>query len=385
MEEYVYVNGKRLRKGLTTGTCATAAALAAATVLLGSQKVSSVQVTLPRGEKVDLNIEDIRVSKEDVMAFVLKDGGDDIDVTHGLLIGAKVSLIEQDEVKIIGGEGVGLITKPGLAQPVGTHAINPVPRQMIRQHIVDLREAFQKKNQGILVEIFVPDGKKIATKTFNPRLGIQGGISILGTTGIVTPMSVEAWQTSIRYELQMRYEAGFKNLILSPGNYGEHFGKESLGLRTEDIINMSNFIGYCLDEGEGIGFERIIMIGHIGKLVKVASGIFNTHSRVADARIETLVSTAAILGASHKLIMDLANSLTTEDACRRIDEAHFQKIYQVLADKIKEKSLTYLKYRPRFIEVEVVIFSSEKGLLASTCELDKIGLWALEKRNDESR
>lgn len=383
MEEYVYVNGKKLRKGFTTGTCATAAAASAASVLFGGEKVSTILVNLPKGEQVYLSVEDIRIGKNEVIAFVRKDGGDDIDVTHGLLIGAKVSLMEGQEIEIVGGEGVGLVTKPGLAQPVGTHAINPVPRKMILKHIKDIREAFKKSHQGILVEIFVPDGEAVATKTFNPRLGIQGGISILGTTGIVTPMSVEAWQTSISYEIQMRYEAGFKNLILSPGNYGEHFGKENLNLLEEDIVNMSNFVGYCLDEGERIGFERIIMIGHIGKLVKVASGIFNTHSRVADARIETLVSTAAILGAPHSLIMDLAHSLTTEEACRIIDEAKFQKIYQVLADKIKNRALTYLKYRSRPVEVEVVIFSSEKGFLASTCDLKQIRPWALEKRNDE--
>ena len=382
MEEYTYVNGKKLRKGFTTGTCATGAALAAFEMLAFQKEVAGVEVALPIGKRVYLPVEEASYTKESGVCFVRKDGGDDIDVTHGLLIGARVFWQEAKEITILGGEGVGLVTKKGLAQPVGTHAINPMPRQMIRDHIQNRLNALSVE-KGVLVEVIVPRGEEVSHKTFNPRLGIVGGISILGTTGIVTPMSVEAWQQAISYELQIRRASGYKNILLTPGNYGETFGKDVLKLEPEDMINMSNFVGYCLDESERVGFDKVILIGHLGKLVKVAGGIFNTHSRVADGRIEIILAYAALMGATKEVLFALKEAGTTEEACEILEKHNLQGIYQVLADKIKERAMTYLKYRPRQIQVEAVIFTNQQGLLGSTCFLEDIYRYAKEREEEE--
>ena len=246
MEEmYVYKNQKKLRWGYTTGTCGTAASMAAALMLLGQKRVGQVKVSTPKGLDLDLEIEEIRFTKEQAVCAVRKDSGDDPDVTNGIAIYSRVSFrddkpetegyIWENEVirlHLTAGEGVGIVTKPGLACEVGKPAINPVPREMIFTHVE--RACRQYGFQGSLhIEIFIPQGIEISKKTFNPRMGIKGGISLLGTSGMVEPMSEKALTDTIQLELHQKHVAGLKSMILTPGNYGESFLRDELNVNLQ--------------------------------------------------------------------------------------------------------------------------------------------------------
>lgn len=369
MEEYVYVDGKKLKRGYTTGTCATAATVAALQMILHQEVEEKVTVKTASGVEVTMDVYHPSFEESSATAAIKKDGGDDADATHGLLIYAKVSLLpDQKEIEIDGGEGVGRVTEVGLANAVGMAAINPTPRRMITEHVRQMIGP----DCGAKVLIFVPGGEEVAKATYNSRLGILGGISILGTTGIVNPMSEDSWKAAITVELTMLYKKGYRSVILSPGKYGETFATEELHLPEEGIVNMSNFVGHVLKEVQRIGFTKVLMIGHLGKLVKVASGTMSTHSKDSDGRIDTLIANLALMGAPLEVLEKVNASITTEGATRIIKEAGFEGIYQILADKIKAKSERLLKYRQPAVTVDVVLFASEEGYLASTKSLEEI-------------
>ncbi|MBS4749717.1 cobalt-precorrin-5B (C(1))-methyltransferase [Granulicatella sp. zg-ZJ] len=369
MEEYAYVNGKKLKKGYTTGTCATAATVAALYMIYNQEIEDKVTVHTASGVKVTVSLHDQSFGENTATAAVEKDGGDDADATHGMLIYSTVTLLpDQKEIIIDGGEGVGRVTKKGLAISVGEAAINPTPRRVIEEAA---REIIGE-NCGAKIVIWAPEGEKRALLTYNPRLGIVGGISILGTTGIVNPMSEDSWKAAITVELTMLYKTGATSVVLAPGNYGEDFATGTIGINKERIVNMSNFIGHVLKEVQRIGFTKVLMIGHMGKLVKVAAGIFSTHSKDADARMETLIANLALLGAPIELLQEVDKCLTTESAGEAIERYGYTHVYQVIADKIKGRSERLLKYKEPKVEVDVVIFSSDTGYLASTKPLEDI-------------
>ena len=369
MDEYAYVNGKKLKKGFTTGTCATAATVAALSMILNQEREEKVTVHTASGVEVTMDVHNPSFGPEEATAAIEKDGGDDADATHGLLIYSTVTLLpDQTEIEIDGGQGVGRVTEKGLACDVGMAAINPTPRRMIEQHV---REIIGP-NCGARVIISVPGGEETAKLTYNSRLGIVGGISILGTTGIVNPMSEDSWKASITIELTMLYNQGHRSVVLVPGNYGEDFATNSIGIPAGRIVNMSNFVGHVLKEVQRIGFTKVLMIGHMGKFVKVAAGIFSTHSKDSDARMETLVANLALMGAPMELLKKVDKCLTTEAAGTAIKEFSYEGVYQVLADKIKARSERLLRYRKPEVNIEVVVFGTEEGYLASTQPLEQI-------------
>lgn len=358
-EKYVVKDGKKMRYGYTTGSCAAAASKAAVSIIVENKIIKKINIDTPKGWELTLDVLNpvIEGLGKSATCFVRKDAGDDPDVTDGALIGASVELIDTPIIKIRGGEGVGHVTKPGLYVPIGEPAINPVPRKMIINEISKVLP----EGKGAIVTIIVPEGKKLAQKTFNPRLGILGGISILGTSGIVEPMSQEAIQESLAIELRVAVKGKADKIVLVPGNYGQEKAQKLFGIDKSKIIKISNFIGFMLNKCIEEKIKKVLIIGHIGKLVKVAGGIFNTHSKVADGRIEIIAANLALLGAPHEMVKKIFECLTTESIVDIVDEYGYGQVYNILCEKAEERCLAYTYGE---LEVGVIMFSMNRGLLA---------------------
>ncbi|MGI1658798.1 MAG: cobalt-precorrin-5B (C(1))-methyltransferase CbiD [Desulfitobacterium sp.] len=327
------------KTGYTTGTCAAGAAKAACLWLRGKDSGALIEITLPRGEQLSLPIHSKAKENDWARVGIIKDAGDDPDITHSLEIQAKVRILsEQGEVHICGGQGIGVVTKKGLQVPQGEPAINPVPQQMIEAAV---REVFPREEVQVVIE--VPEGEKVALKTLNPRLGIIGGISILGTTGIVRPMSEEAFKNSILPELDQAMAYGHKAIILTPGNYGFKVATGQLRVPEEAIIQMSNFVGFLLEEAAYRKFEKVVLLGHIGKLIKVAGGIFHTHTHVADARMEILVAHAALAGVPQELLQKLAEFPTVEGAAEEVLAQGWEDLLFHLTQRASERAQEHVR------------------------------------------
>lgn len=286
-----------MRFGYTTGTCAAAASKAAAQMLLSGEEIREIPFLTPKGILLNLEIGHIEKGEDHVSCAVRKDAGDDPDMTDGLEIFSLVRKTGEAKIVLDGGPGVGRVTKKGLEQPVGNAAINKIPRSMILKAVEDVCSEYDYEG-GLEIIISVPGGEEAAKKTFNPRLGIQGGISILGTSGIVEPMSESALIKTIEVEMRQRVENGSRFLLVTPGNYGSAYLKEHMDLPLEEAMKCSNYVGETIDMAVSMGVEGILFVSHIGKFVKVAAGIMNTHSRCADARAEVLASNAMRAGIS---------------------------------------------------------------------------------------
>lgn len=377
MEEYVYIEGKKYRRGYTTGSCAAAAAKAATHMLLTKNKIELINIDTPKGIPLTLKVENINTNNDYVECSIQKDGGDDIDATHTMDIYARCELVDkenEEHLLVLGGMGVGVVTRKGLSVEVGKAAINPVPMRMIRNEVgkilgEDIEETIGK-NKAIQITIFAPKGEEIARKTFNPRLGIIGGISILGTSGIVEPMSDEGWKKSLSIELEMKRAQGLDKIIMVPGNHGEQFIRENLNLDMKYVIRTSNFVGYMLKEAQRMGYKKILMAGHIGKFIKLSAGIFNTHSKVADARSEILVSNLAMMKAPYEFLEKISRCLTAEEAIEIINESEYTEFYDLISNKCRFKVKEYLGDED--IDVEVMIFSMDKTLLGKSDNTDRL-------------
>ena len=363
-ELYTYVNNKKMRRGHTTGTCAAAASKAAAEAILTQSPVSSVTIHTPKGITLDLPVEDLTFDSAHARCAVRKDGGDDIDATHGALVYSDVTLTDSG-IDIDGGVGVGRVTRKGLDQPPGNAAINRVPRSMIREALDDVASACSYGG-GFSAVISVPDGEGIAAKTFNPRLGITGGISILGTSGIVEPMSETALIDTVKTEMNMRAASGDRVLLVVPGNYGKDFSDNIPGI---DAVKCSNFVGEMLDHACELGTD-VVLVSNLGKAVKLAAGIMNTHSRNADARMEILASNAAIAGADIQTVLRILECISTDDALEVIDSAGLvPKVSELLMEKIE----FHMNHRTGgAIRTSAVVFSSVYGLLGKTSLADSM-------------
>lgn len=364
----VWHNGKALRKGYTTGSCATAAAKVAALMVMRQHLIHQVSIVTPSGVTLNLNVESPHVEGQQGIAAIRKDGGDDIDATHGMLIFARITLNDSGEITLRGGEGVGTVTRKGIGLPIGSSAINRTPRHTIETAV---REAIGPA-RGAEVEIFAPEGEERAQKTYNSRLGIVGGISIIGTTGIVTPMSEESWKRSLALELEMKRAAGLERVVLVPGNHGERFVREQMGIDSQVVVTMSNFVGYMIEESVRLGFRQIVLIGHPGKLIKIAAGIFHTHSHIADARMETLVAHLALLGAPLELLRLVSDCDTTEAAMEHIDAFGFQRIYNHLAERICQRVMQRLRFTKTPPVCDAIMFSFDNQILGSNRPVSEI-------------
>ncbi|WP_088186799.1 cobalt-precorrin-5B (C(1))-methyltransferase CbiD [Desulfosporosinus sp. FKA] len=325
------------REGYTTGSCAAGAAKAACLLLRGDCLPERIEIPLPNQARLGMPIHSGSLEDSKATATIIKDAGDDADVTDGLEIRVFVRMLAaQGEVHIRGGQGVGTVTKKGLDQPAGEKAINSVPRRMIREAV---REVFPQEELEITIE--VPGGEETAKRTLNPRLGIVGGISILGTSGIVRPMSEEAFKTSILPELDQAVAYGHKAIVLTPGHYGFRVATEGFDVPTEAVIQMSNFVGYLLEEAVYRGIEDVVLLGHIGKLIKVSGGIFHTHNRVADARTEILLAHAALSGIKAETLRALAEFPTTEGAAIELLNLGHQALLHHLAHLASERAQAF--------------------------------------------
>ena len=363
MNDYIIQNGKKLRLGYTTGSCAAAAAKAAAYMLLSGRRKERISLETPKGVTLDLDIEDIDMRDGFVSCAVRKDAGDDPDITDGALVYAKVACSDAPGVAIDGGIGVGRVTKPGLDQPVGNAAINSVPRRMIAENVEEVMRLFDRT--GLSVTISIPNGEELAKKTFNPRLGIVGGISVLGTTGIVEPMSEKALVETIRTELSQRRALGHESVLLTPGNYGAEFIKSSLGVDPETAVQTSNFIGDSLDICRELGFERILLIGHVGKLVKLAGNMMNTHSKYGDCRMEILAAHAGAEGADAALIKEILGCVACDEAVRLMREAD-PALERRALEGVTKRAHANLFARADGPQAEMIMFSKEYGVLGET-------------------
>lgn len=391
MEEFVYIDGKKYRRGYTTGSCATAVSKAAVYMILTNEKIDTVNIDTPKGIYLSIPVVSSEIKKnEDTGEFysicsVEKDGGDDIDATNGIEIFAKATWVYEDEIDkseknfsfegdgfcVFSGDGVGIITKKGLSIEPGRPAINPVPQKMIAKEVESVlkasEESILKNNSNerkriIKITIFIPKGEEVSNKTFNPRLGIVGGISIIGTSGIVEPMSDDGWKKSLSIELNMKKELGMDKIILVPGNHGESFISDRIG-ENSSVVRTSNFLGYMLMEAKRMGFKKILLAGHIGKFIKLSAGIFNTHSKVADARNEILIANLALMGASTELARKIDYCLTTEEATDIVYENGFGEVFDIICEKCKKRAEMHVDNE---IEIEVFIFKMDKTVLGKS-------------------
>lgn len=362
-----------MRHGFTTGSCAAAASKAAAYMLLTGHKKNQITIETPGGISYTAEIIDIHIGEHCASCAVVKDGGDDPDVTTGMKIYSKVSLTEEADGKcavlhIDGGEGIGRVTRPGLDQPVGNAAINHVPRAMIAKEVSEVCALLDYRG-GLDIVISVPGGEALAARTFNPRLGIVGGISILGTSGIVEPMSSQALLDTIRVELNQRRAEGYDSVAVTPGNYGRDYMKRRYGYDLDRSVKCSNFIGQTIDMAAELGFQRILLTGHIGKLIKVAGGIMNTHSREADARMELLAAFALRCQVPAECARRILDCLNTEEALALLQESG--KLQEVM-DYAMERICFYLDKRAgQRLEIACIMYSSEFGELARSREAEK--------------
>ena len=366
-EHYVRSGQKLLRCGYTTGTCAALGAAGAARLLLTGTAPETVALRTPKGIVVEVAPLFCRTAAAGAECAIEKDGGDDVDVTTGLPVITSVELLPGcTDICIRGGRGVGRVTKPGLDQPVGEAAINHVPRQMIAEALRQEAES-ACYNGGFAVTVSIQGGEEVAKRTFNLHIGVEGGLSVLGTSGIVEPMSQQAILDTIQLEMnQALLRAGSpRRLILAPGNYGLDYLHETYPeFAAIPVVKTSNFIGDTLDMAAAAGFEQVLLVGHVGKLVKVAGGIMNTHSHTADCRTELFCTHAALCGAGREVCAALYGAATT-DACLEILDAAGLRA-PVLESLLRAIQLHLDRRAGGSFRVGAVLFSNQHGPLGTT-------------------
>jgi len=359
MNNFVIKDGKKLKCGFTTGSCAAAAVKASMVMLFKKEDVFNVKINTPIGIEYIAEVVDIKKDENFVCCAVQKESGDDPDVTNGILIYSKVEKCECG-INIYGGKGIGRVTKDGLKIKKGSVAINPVPLNMIESEVKRVCNKYNY-DKGINVTIYVPDGEKIAKKTFNSRLGIVGGISILGTTGIVEPMSERAVIDTIKSQIDVCKCDNSNDILITVGNYSKEFALNKLGIGAEKGVKCSNFIGEALDYAVYSGFKNITLIGHSGKLIKLAGGVMNTHSKIADCRMEIIGVHTALCGGSSKQVYDIMNCVTTDEAFEKLKKWN---IINKVCSSIGKSIEKHIKYRcGDGVNVNFIVFGKEDEIL----------------------
>ncbi len=346
-----------LKYGITTGATAAAAAKAAAIAVL-KEPVDRVVIPTPIGLRFELPVKSSRkLSADSAEAIIIKDAGQDIDVTDKMVIVATVKLTDNGKISIRSGEGVGVVTKAGLQVPIGEGAINPVPKAMITEAV---KEALPE-GKGAEILISAPEGANITKKTMNDKLGIKGGISILGTTGVVKPLSLEACRRSLVPQIEVATARGYKRILFVPGNIGERIAKEKFGVPEDAIVQTGDFVGYMLDKAVEKGIKEVIVLGHSGKLVKLAAKIFNTHHKVGDARNEVIASYAGAAGATQKTIKELLEANTTDEATEILRQANLiEATYNLIAERVHQRVSDRVENK---IAISVVIVAMDGKVL----------------------
>ena len=361
-----------MRYGFTTGSCAAAAAKAAVQMIFGQEEIDKVTVATPSGTDYTAPVERVMLTKNEASCAVRKPDSDDPDVTAGMLICAKAVLHpgkapcgngnDKGRVIIEGGVGIGRVTRPGLDRPVGDWAINSVPRQMIEREVCSVADRYGY--DGVIgIEISAPEGEEVAARTFNPTLGIEGGISIIGTSGIVEPMSTRAILDTIAVEIRQKRAMGEEILVVSPGNYGQTFMQEQYGYDLDRAVKCSNYIGGAIDAAVNAGFGRMLLVGHIGKLIKVSGGIMNTHSAEADCRMELMAAAAVKSSGRADIAASILDCVSTDEAYKLMLTAGIEK---ECFEYIMERIGYHLNKRAGIMQIACIVFSNKYGLLGKT-------------------
>ena len=388
-DSYVYKNQKKLKCGITTGSCAACAAYGAAVHLLLSEKNKEISLCTPKGITIEVPVFFVEEGEEKGIKYAeymaIKDSGDDPDVTEGMEVHVRVYALEKEEnitetrkvfssedydkLFLDGGIGIGRVTKAGLEQEIGQAAINKVPRKMIFNAMQAVRE--KASYEGALKAVVImPSGEELAKKTFNPKLGIEGGLSVLGTSGIIEPMSEKAIVDTIEAFIKQLSNNGEDTILVTPGNYGQGYVKEKLGLSLENGVKCSNYIGETIDLSVSYGMKHFILVGNIGKLVKLAAGIMNTHSRIADARGEIFGVHAAMCGADSDTVKRLVECINTDKMLEILEEKAIKEaVMKSIIDSIEKKM------RQRIgdsMEFSVILFSEKYGYLGATENADTL-------------
>lgn len=385
-DQYTYVNQKKLKKGFTTGSCGAAAALAAAVLLFEGEELEQVNLVTPGGVKLQIWIAEKEKGDGFARCGVIKYSGDDPDITNGALVTVSVSRHAKGPVQrdgkwyrdreedwyrpagfslfLRGGRGIGMVTRTGLSCPPGMWAINPVPRRMIFQQVASVCRRCGVSGP-VYITIEIPEGERLAEKTFNPQLGIVGGLSVLGTSGIVEPMSEEALIETIRLEIRQKAVEGARELLAVPGNYGEQFVSRHMGMDLKDGVKCSNYIGSTIDIAAECGIRRLLLIGHAGKLLKVAAGVMNTHSSVADGRMECLAAYGAACGAGYEMVNRILDCITVDEALGILEEEN--GLRQAVMEMAMERIYRHLNHRAGAgLQIEAVLFTNDRGILGAT-------------------
>ncbi len=362
--ERVYVNNRFMKKGHTTGVCAAAAAYGAASMLLNGIELEYVDILTPSGTALSLKLLDIKREGNFVSCAVKKESGDDPDVTDGMLIYCKAEKIQKG-IEIKGGIGIGTVTRRGLDRPIGAAAINTVPLHSIEKNIERACGEAEYRG-GVSVTVYAPEGEEIAKKTLNPDIGIEGGISILGTTGIVEPMSRKAFEDTIRLEMNM-LSLDYGYAIAVPGSYGRDFAKK-MGLPQELIIKTGNFIGAAIDCAAEKGLKGLLIVSHVGKALKLGAGIMNTHSHEADGRMEVLCTSALKAGCGRDILMKITECVTTDEALALLRESGcMEKTMEIIAERI-----LYYTSRRAAVDTGCIVFSNKYGIICKTENADRL-------------
>lgn len=357
-----------MKSGFTTGSCAAAATRASLLALISKKTPDGVEIVTPSGAVYKAKA-DVSLSEDGGFAesYVVKESGDDPDITAGIRIYSRVSFTDDSEIRIVGGKGIGKVTRPGLDQPVGEWAINSTPRKMIRDTVTDVLSAYDI-DSGVLVEISAPEGEEIAKKTFNPHMGIEGGISIIGTSGIVKPMSTEALVDTIRLDIRMQYSEGKNICIIVPGNYGVTFLENNYGMSEKDIVLCSNFAGESIRIAKEEGFNKILFCSHIGKMIKVSGGVMNTHSMYGDNRMTFMCDAyreACIMtgrNIDEGIISEILECVSTTAALDILKKIEFvNEVSNVIVGRTKKNLITYAG---NDIDIDCILYENKYGELA---------------------
>ena len=352
---------RNLRTGYTTGSSATAASKAALLAIISQSRLDSVRIRLPKGSHIEIPVDSCEFGSETARCTVIKDGGDDPDVTHGAEITADLSLTsDTGRIDICGGEGVGTVTKPGLGLEIGGPAINPVPRRMITSNLQETGAEILSR-WGIRTVISVPKGRELGPKTDNPRIGIMGGISILGTSGIVIPFSTASYAASIRQNLDVAVAMGNDTVVLTTGSRSEEFARRIIGLPDHCFVQMGDFAGYTIRECAKKDISKVDIVGFVGKLAKMAAGVRQTHVKGSKVDMGFLASLAEEAGADGGTVQSIKKANTARHVSEIVRENGVDGFFEILCGRVHGHMSRHAGGR---VPLEVILFDFEGGVLA---------------------